>query len=81
MLAVLFRTMDSLRIFDVIYATTLGGPNDATTNLHIMAYQFSFQWFQMGKGMAQVITLLMLVGIVSYVVMRLWNRAAESTAQ
>ncbi|MBI3513214.1 MAG: sugar ABC transporter permease [Proteobacteria bacterium] len=80
-LAVLFRTMDSLRIFDVIYATTLGGPNDATTNLHIMAYQFSFQWFQMGKGMAQVITLLMLVGIVSYVLMRLWNRAAESTAQ
>ena len=36
-LAVTFRTMDSLRIFDVIYATTMGGPNDATTNLHIMA--------------------------------------------
>ena len=60
-LVVLFRTMDSLRIFDVIYATTLGGPNDATTNLHIMAYQYSFQWFQMGKGMAQAIVLLLLV--------------------
>ena len=79
-LVVLFRTMDSLRIFDVIYATTLGGPNDATTNLQIMAYQYSFQWYQMGKGMAQAIVLLLLVVTVSYLLMRLWNRAAESTS-
>ena len=79
-LVVLFRTMDLLRIFDVIYATTLGGPNDATTNLHIMAYQYSFQWYQMGKGMAQAIVLLLLVVIVSYLLMRLWNRASESTS-
>ena len=78
-LAVTFRAMDSLRIFDVIYATTAGGPNDATTNLQIMAYQYSFQWYQMGKGMAQAIVLLLLVVMVSYLLMRLWNRASEST--
>ena len=78
-LVVLFRAMDSLRIFDVIYATTQGGPNDATTNLHIMAYQFAFQWFQMGKGMAQAIILLLMVVIASYLLMRLWNNASEST--
>lgn len=77
-LAVTFRAMDSLRIFDVIYATTTGGPNDATTNLQIMAYQYSFQWYQMGKGMAQAIVLLLLVVMVSYLLMRLWNRASES---
>jgi multiple sugar transport system permease protein len=76
-LAVTFRAMDSLRIFDVIYATTTGGPNDATTNLQIMAYQYSFQWYQMGKGMAQAIVLLLLVVMVSYLLMRLWNRASE----
>jgi len=81
LLAVTFRTMDSLRIFDVIYATTMGGPNDATTNLLIMSYQFAFQWYQMGKGMAQAIALLVLVVIASAVLLRLWNRAAESTAQ
>jgi multiple sugar transport system permease protein len=78
-LAITFRAMDSLRIFDVIYATTAGGPNDATTNLQIMAYQYSFQWYQMGKGMAQAIVLLILVVMVSYLLMRLWNRASEST--
>jgi multiple sugar transport system permease protein len=81
LLAVTFRTMDSLRIFDVIYATTMGGPNDATTNLQIMALQYSFQWYQMGKGIAMAILLLVLVVIASVVLMRLWNQAAERTMQ
>jgi multiple sugar transport system permease protein len=81
LLAVIFRTMDSLRIFDVIYATTMGGPDDATTNLLIMAYQYSFQYYQMGKGVAQSLMLLMLVVIVSYVLLRLWNRTTEEAAQ
>jgi multiple sugar transport system permease protein len=80
-LAVTFRTMDSLRIFDVIYATTVGGPGDATTNLLIMAYQYSFQWYQMGKGMAQAVVLLVLVVIASALLLRLWNRTAESVTQ
>jgi flagellar biogenesis protein FliO len=33
----------------------------------------------MGKGMAQAIVLLLLVVMVSYLLMRLWNRASEST--
>ncbi len=81
LLAVTFRTMDSLRVFDVIYATTMGGPNDATTNLQIMALQYSFQWYQMGKGMAQAIVLLLLVVLASALLMRLWNCAADRTAQ
>jgi multiple sugar transport system permease protein len=81
LLTVTFRTMDSLRIFDVIYATTMGGPNDATTNLQIMALQYSFQWYQMGKGIAMAILLLVLVVIASAVLMRLWNQAAERTMQ
>jgi multiple sugar transport system permease protein len=80
-LVMTFRTMDSLRIFDVIYATTAGGPNDATTNLLFMAYQYSFQWFQMGKGMAQAVVLLLLVVTASYVLLRIWNRTAERAAQ
>jgi ABC-type sugar transport system permease subunit len=34
----------------------------------------------MGKGMAQAIVLLILVVLISYLLMRLWNRASESTA-
>ena len=53
--------MDSLRIFDVIYAATVGGPADATMNLHMRAFFFAFQWYQMGMGMAYAMVLLVLV--------------------
>ena len=79
-LAITFRMMDALRIFDVIYATTVGGPADATTNLHMLAFQYSFQWYQMGKGMAHAVVLLALVVVASVVLLRFWNRAAARTA-
>lgn len=78
-LATTFRIMDSLRIFDVIYATTVGGPADATMNLHMRAFFYAFQWYQMGMGMAYAMVLLVLVFIASYVLMRYWRRAAEQT--
>jgi multiple sugar transport system permease protein len=80
-LAATFRVMDSLRIFDVIYATTMGGPDDATTNLSIMSYQYAFQWYQMGMAVAETIVLLAMVVIASYVLLRMWNRSAEGAAQ
>jgi multiple sugar transport system permease protein len=79
-LATTFRVMDSLRIFDVIYATTVGGPADATMNLHMRAFFYAFQWYQMGMGMAYAMVLLLLVFVASYVLMGYWRRAAERTA-
>ena len=78
-LATTFRIMDSLRIFDVIYATTMGGPADATMNLHMRAFFYAFQWYQMGMGMAYAMVLLALVFVASYVLMGYWRRAAERT--
>ncbi len=78
-LAATFRMMDSLRIFDVIYAATLGGPADATMNLHMRAFWFAFQWYQMGMGMAYAMVLLFLVFLASYLLMGYWKRAAAQT--
>jgi multiple sugar transport system permease protein len=78
-LAATFRVMDALRIFDVIYATTVGGPADATMNLHMRAFFFAFQWYQMGMGMAYAMVLLALVFLASYFLMGYWKRAAEQT--
>jgi multiple sugar transport system permease protein len=75
-----FRVMDSLRIFDVIYAATVGGPADATMNLHMRAFFYAFQWYQMGMGMAYAMVLLILVFLASYFLMGYWKRAAEKTS-
>ena len=79
-LAATFRVMDSLRIFDVIYAATVGGPADATMNLHMRAFFYAFQWYQMGMGMAYAMVLLFLVFLASYLLMGYWKRAAEQTS-
>ncbi len=79
-LAGTFRIMDSLRIFDVIYATTVGGPADATMNLHMRAFFFGFQWYQMGMGMAYAMVLLALVFLASTILMGWWRRAATQTS-
>jgi len=76
-LAATFRIMDALRIFDVIYATTVGGPADATMNLHMRAFWQAFQWYSMGMGMAYAMVLLVLVFLASYILMQYWRRAAE----
>jgi multiple sugar transport system permease protein len=78
-LAATFRVMDALRIFDVIYATTVGGPADATMNLHMRAFFFAFQWYQMGMGMTYAMVLLGLVFLASFILMAYWRRAAERT--
>jgi multiple sugar transport system permease protein len=38
--ALLFRTIDALRIFDLIYVLTHGGPGGATTSLSLHAYKY-----------------------------------------
>ena len=38
--ALLFRTIDALRIFDLIYVLTGGGPGGATTSVSLYAYQY-----------------------------------------
>ena len=78
-LAATFRIMDALRIFDVIYATTVGGPADATMNLHMRAFWQAFQWYSMGMGMAYAMVLLVLVFLASYFLMGYWRRAADET--
>ena len=52
MVVLIFMTMISLRVFDVIYVMTSGGPGDATTVIGWNLYKESFQFLNFGKGSA-----------------------------
>ena len=45
-------TISALRVFDVIFALTQGGPVDATNVLPLLSYQASFQDFDFARGAA-----------------------------
>jgi multiple sugar transport system permease protein len=38
--ALLFRTVDALRVFDIIYVMTGGGPAGATSSLSLYSYKY-----------------------------------------
>jgi multiple sugar transport system permease protein len=60
-ITVLFRTLDALRVFDVVYVLTGGGPANTTETLSIYAYRLSFQTLQFGYGAAAAVTIFALV--------------------
>ena len=45
-------TISALRVFDVIFALTQGGPVESTNVLPLLSYQASFQDFDFGRGAA-----------------------------
>ena len=74
-LITLFRLVDSLKIFDTIYATTKGGPAGATNTLHILSYYEAIRWFNMSHGMVYLFVLWILCFVFCFILTRYWSRA------
>lgn len=73
-----FRGIDSLKMFDIIYTTTKGGPVDATTNLHVLGYLEGIRNLNFGASMAALIVLWALCYAMSQLLLR--ARREEATA-
>lgn len=50
--ALLIRSMDAIRYFDIIFITTNGGPADATKIIPIRLYETAFRFFDLGYAAA-----------------------------
>lgn len=59
--ALLFRAIDTLKLFDTIYAMTQGGPGTGSETINLYLYTLSFNYFRMGYASSMVIALLVLV--------------------
>ena len=65
LLVLLFRTMDTYRLFDTVFVLTRGGPGDATETIGLYTYRTGFSYTQMGYAMALSILILVTVAIIS----------------
>ncbi len=52
LLALVLRSMDAFRVFDSVFATTQGGPADATTTLMFQAVKTGLSFFDIGYAAA-----------------------------
>lgn len=75
MVACLFRLIDALKTFDIIYIITGGGPAWASETLNIFAFNQGFVYFHMGYTSAVLVLFLALILAMSLVLIRL-RRAA-----
>jgi multiple sugar transport system permease protein len=66
LIALLFRTLDALRAFDLMFVLTGGGPANATETLTVYAYRSLFQTLQVGLGSAVGVAVFALVMLVAW---------------
>ena len=64
-IAVLMRFMDIFRMFDLVYATTQGGPGGATEIISMFAYREAFNYYNTGIGSAAAILALIMTTVLS----------------
>lgn len=77
---VVFRFMDSLKMFDIIFAMTEGGPGNTLMTYQLTAYRTSIQFQRMAAGLPYAILLYVIIYAVSMVLIKWWGRAQQRAA-
>lgn len=75
LIVLLFRVVDVIKLFDIIFATTGGGPLNVTTTIPIMVYKEVFQFYNLGSAIAKVLVLWLINYAVSFWLASRWQRA------
>ena len=70
--ATLFRMLDSMQQFDIIYSMTQGGPGDTLTVFQVQAYLEAFNFTNIGRSAALVIVLWAITYVLSTIFIKNW---------
>ncbi|MEC1722802.1 carbohydrate ABC transporter permease [Schinkia azotoformans] len=71
LVALLFRTLDAFRVFDLIYVLTGGGPGGATETLSIYGYKAMFAQTNFGYGSVIVMIMFVCVALIAIVYVKI----------
>ncbi|QFT29906.1 sugar ABC transporter permease [Roseibium porphyridii] len=75
--AALFRLLDSIQQFDIIYAMTQGGPGDTLMVFQVEAYLNFFQSTNVGRSAALLLILWAITYVLSNIFVKNWLRLRE----
>lgn len=65
--AALFRAIDSLKTYDIIYSTTAGGPGTASETLNLYIFNTGLFYFHMGYASALAIIFLIITLVLAVI--------------
>lgn len=80
LIIVVFRFMDSLKMFDIIFAMTEGGPGNTLMTYQLTAYRTSIQFQRLAGGLPYAILLYIMIYLVSMYLIKAWGRAQRRAA-
>ena len=75
--ALMLRSLDNLKEFDIIYTITQGGPGIASENLYLYSYKVAFGFFKAGYGSALMVVVFLIVLVFNVVMNRMRLRAQD----
>lgn len=71
LLALLFRSIDTLKLFDSPFILTGGGPGNFTSTLSILGYRYQIMFFNVGMAAAISWIVVIIINIVTNILVRL----------
>lgn len=77
LLAFLFRTIETFKLFDLSFLITGGGPGASTETVAIYAYRLGFQFFRTSQASALAYLILFVVIVLTSIYLYIVNRRNE----
>jgi multiple sugar transport system permease protein len=74
--AILFRAIDAIKTFDIIFIMTQGGPANSTETINILLFNQAFSYFNMGYASSMAVALFAVVMGASLILIKLRRTAA-----
>src|ERR1700690_4159026 len=78
LIALIVRTVDAFRVFDIVYIITSGGPAYKTLTITYLTYLNSFSFGKQGTGAALSFLISMVTIVMAFVYIRVLYRPEES---
>ena len=77
---VLLTTLGTLRIFDMVWIMTAGGPSHATETVATEIYVTAFRFLEVGYAQSMAMILLAVILLLTVLEYRLLNARAEAVS-
>ena len=68
--AILFRAIDALKTFDIIFVMTQGGPANASETINILLFNQAFSYFNMGYASSMAVALFAIIMGICLILMK-----------
>ena len=76
LVALVLRTIEAFKVFDLIWIMTRGGPANSTRTLSILVYQEAFAFQRAGSGASLALMVALMITVLAVIYLRIMRRVA-----